>query len=99
MDNHAPWGQPYKQETYPLWYPSDERMTNYPTNNMPSSSWNQLIFGTIDDMSIFESGLYQLVVALGIFPMVFLKKHKLHNLIKREIYILTTTTIKKHTYI
>ena len=71
-------------------------MTNYPTNNMPSSSWNQLIFGTIDDMSIFESGLYQLVVALGIFPMVFLKKHKLHNLIKREIYILTTTTIKKH---
>lgn len=57
MDNHAPWGQPYEQETYPIWYPSDERMTNYPTNNMPSSSWNQPIFGTIDDMSIFESGL------------------------------------------
>ena len=31
----------------------------------------------------------------GIFPRVFLKKYKLHNLIKREIYILTTTTIKK----
>ena len=27
---------------------------------------------------------------------VFLKKHKLYNLIKRKIYILTTTTIKKH---
>ncbi|KAL0007909.1 hypothetical protein SO802_009411 [Lithocarpus litseifolius] len=59
MDNHAPWGQPYEQETYPIWYPSDERMTNYPTNNTPSSSWNQPAFGTIDDMSIFESGLYQ----------------------------------------
>ena len=59
MDNHAPWGQSYEQETYPIWYPSDERMTNYPTNNIPSSSWNQPTFGTIDDMSIFESGLYR----------------------------------------
>ena len=33
-------------------------------------------------------------------PRVFLravfKKHKLHNLIKKEIHILTTKTIKKH---
>ena len=37
----------------------------------------------------------QAVAALGIFLRVFLKKHKLHNLIEREIHILTTTTIKK----
>ena len=38
----------------------------------------------------------ELVATLGIFLRVFLKKHKLHNLIKRENYILTTiTTIKK----
>ena len=36
------------------------------------------------------------MVALGIFFRMFLKKHKLYNLIKREIHILTTTTIKKH---
>ena len=36
------------------------------------------------------------VMALGIFLRVFLKKHKLHNLIKIEIHILKTTTIKKH---
>ena len=36
------------------------------------------------------------VVTLGIFFRVFLNKHKLHNLIKRKFYILTTTTIKKH---
>ena len=35
------------------------------------------------------------VAALGIFLRVFLKKPKLHNLIKREIHILTTMTIKK----
>ena len=35
------------------------------------------------------------VVALGIFLNVFLRKHKLYNLIKREIHILTTTIIKK----
>ena len=36
------------------------------------------------------------VVALEIFLMVFFKKYKLYNLIKREIHILTTiTTIKK----
>ena len=35
------------------------------------------------------------MATLGIFFRVFLKKHKLHNLIKREIHILTTTTIKK----
>ena len=83
MDNHAPWGQPYEQEIFPLWYPSDESMTNYPTNNMPSSSCNQPIFDTIDDMSIFESCLYRLVAALGFFSRMFLKKHKLPNLIKR----------------
>ena len=33
------------------------------------------------------------VVVLGIFLKVFLKKYKLYNLIKREIHILTTTTI------
>ena len=32
----------------------------------------------------------------GIFSMVVLKKYKLYNQIKREIYILTPTTIKKH---
>ena len=41
-----------------------------------------------------------LVAAPGIFFWVFLKKHKLHNLMKRKYYILTTTTtittIKKH---
>ena len=31
------------------------------------------------------------------FLRVFLKKYKLYNLIKREVYILTTTTIKKRT--
>ena len=36
------------------------------------------------------------VVASEIFLMVFFKKYKLYNLIKREIHILTTiTTIKK----
>ena len=35
------------------------------------------------------------VAALGIFLRVFLKKYKLYNLIKREIHILTTITIKK----
>ena len=30
------------------------------------------------------------------FFMVFLNKHKLHNLIKRKFYILITTTIKKN---
>ena len=30
------------------------------------------------------------------FFKMFFKKHKLYNLIKREIHILTTTTIKKH---
>ena len=36
------------------------------------------------------------MATLGIFFRIFLKKHKLHNLIKREIHILTTTKIKKH---
>ena len=35
------------------------------------------------------------MAALRNFLMVFLKKHKLYHLIKREIHILTTTTIKK----
>ena len=35
------------------------------------------------------------MVAPRIFLRVFLKKHKLYNLIKREIHILTVTTIKK----
>ena len=39
------------------------------------------------------------VAALGIFLRVFLKKYKLYNLIKREIHILTTITIKKNTQI
>ena len=34
------------------------------------------------------------MAALEIFLRMFLKKHKLYNLIKREIHILTTTTIK-----
>ena len=37
------------------------------------------------------------VAAPIIFLRVFLKEHKLHNLIKREIHILTITIIKKHT--
>ena len=37
------------------------------------------------------------VATLGIFFKVFFKKHKLHNLIKKEIHILTTITIKKQT--
>ena len=41
------------------------------------------------------------MVAPRIFLKVFFKKHKLYNLIKREIHILTrtttTTTIKKKT--
>ena len=36
------------------------------------------------------------VVALEIFLRVLLKKHKLHNLIKRKIHILTTTIKKKY---
>ena len=35
------------------------------------------------------------VATLGNFFRVFFNKHKLHNLIKRKICILTTTTIKK----
>ena len=35
------------------------------------------------------------MAAPRIFFGVFFKKHKLYNLIKREIHILTTTTIKK----
>ena len=35
------------------------------------------------------------VATSGIFLRVFLKKHKLYNLIKREIHI-STITIKKH---
>ena len=71
-------------------------MTNYPTNNMPSSSWNQPIFGTIDDMSIFESGFVSASGGSRNFSRVFLKKCKLHNLIKREIHILIITTINTH---
>ena len=37
----------------------------------------------------------QSVAASRIFLRVFLKKHKLYHLIKKEIHILTTTTIKK----
>ena len=36
------------------------------------------------------------VAVSRIFLKVFLKKYKLYNLIKREIHILTTTTIKKN---
>ena len=42
----------------------------------------------------FEEGgprIYNLVAAPGIFPKVFLKKHKLHNLIKKEYCILVYT--------
>ena len=37
-----------------------------------------------------------IVATPGNFVRVFLNKYKLHNLIKRKFYILTTTTIKKH---
>ena len=37
------------------------------------------------------------VAVPGIFSRVFLNKHKLHNLIKRKFYILTTTTTIKKT--
>ena len=37
--------------------------------------------------------VFLIVATLGIFFRVFLNKHKLHNLIKRKFYILTTTTI------
>ena len=48
-------------------------------------------------LSIQVIGEYyeQPAAALRIFLRVFLKKHKLYHLIKREIHILTTTTIKK----
>ena len=40
------------------------------------------------------------MAAPEIYLKVFLKRYKLYNLIKREIYILTTATIKKtHKYI
>ena len=39
----------------------------------------------------------QPVAISRIFLRVFLKKYKIHNLIKRKIHILTTTTIKKKT--
>ena len=45
---------------------------------------------------------WKAMAAIGIFLRMFLKKHKLHNPIKRKMYILTTTTttiittIKKH---
>ena len=39
---------------------------------------------------------WNLAATLEIFLRVFLKKHKLYNLIKKEIHIMTTT-IKKHT--
>ena len=38
----------------------------------------------------------KIVATPGIFSRVFLNNDKLHNLIKKEIHILTTTTIKKH---
>ena len=37
------------------------------------------------------------VAAFFFFSRVFLNKHKVYNQIKKEIHILTTTTIKKHT--
>ena len=48
-------------------------------------------------LSIQVIGEYyeQPAAAPRIFLRVFLKKHKLYHLIKREIHILTTTTIKK----
>ena len=45
---------------------------------------------------LMKSVQSEAVVTLRIFFRVFLNKHKLHNLIKRKFYILTTTTIKKH---
>ena len=38
-----------------------------------------------------------IVAAPEIFLGIFLKKHKLYNLIKKEIHILKITTIKKKT--
>ena len=49
-----------------------------------------------------EAIAVSVLVAPGIFLMMFFKIHKLYNLIKREVYILTTTTtttIKKNTQI
>ena len=40
-----------------------------------------------------------LVTAPEIFLKMFFKKHKLYNLIKREIHMLIVTTIKKNTQI
>ena len=37
-----------------------------------------------------------IVAAPEIFLGIFLKKHKLYNLIKKEIHILKITTIKKN---
>ena len=39
--------------------------------------------------------LFRSMATLRIFLRVFLKKHTLFNLIKREIHMLTTITIKK----
>ena len=40
-----------------------------------------------------ENNGFQTVATPGIFLRVFLNKYKLHNLIKRKFYILTTTTV------
>ena len=48
----------------------------------------------------FKKDGEETVVTPEIFLRIFLKKHKLYNLIKKEIHILAITTIKKtHKYI
>ena len=43
------------------------------------------------NVSLNDKKEFLLVMALENFSKVFLKKHKLHNLMKRKLYISTTT--------
>ena len=72
--------------------------------NMPSLVFRPLIpwmlaepsFNYWWPLNLHQTHLHA-VATSGNFFRVFLNKHKLHNLIKRKFYILTTTTIKKYT--
>ena len=57
------------------------------SNFWATLNWVECVFGKLFTV-------LTLVATLEIFFRVFLNKHKLHNLIKRKFYILTTTTIK-----
>ena len=60
----------------------------------------QILFQTVFITSAFDAPIPAIsspsMATLGNIFRVFLNKYKLHNLIKRKCYILTTTTIKKY---